>query len=168
MLLFGPDKNGKYEPRYFDEEGYNILDMTSKKLQVKKKGKKSVCVKQDEAEQPAEEQKVSTSQEIIIPFTLDVNKPPPLPSAPIHSAYDWWVQKGASMFPHIQITAPPLVVPATAPSASASIQTLQTTVASEKSKSAPNVVHRDVRPKSHQYSENRPQQKDRSKIAVAR
>ena len=164
MLLFGPNKNGKYEPRYFDEEGYNILDMTSKKLQVKKKGKKYVRVKQDEAE----EQKVLTSQEIIIPFTLDVNKPPPPPSAPIHSAYDWWVQKGASMFLHIQITAPPPAVPATAPSASSSIQTPQTTATSEKSKSAPNVVQRDVLPKSHQYSENRLQQKDRSKIPVAR
>ena len=41
MLLFGPDENGKYEARYFDKEGYNILDLTSKKLQVKKKDKKA-------------------------------------------------------------------------------------------------------------------------------
>ena len=91
MLLFGQDKNGKYEPRYFDEEGYQILDLTSKKLQVKRKGKKSVHVKQDDADETGDCQggeRVSTSQELMIPLALDVNKPPPPPSAPINTAYD--------------------------------------------------------------------------------
>ena len=75
MLLFGPDKNGKYEPRYFDEEGYNILDLTSKKLQVKKKGQKSVCVKKEDVAESGEDtpRPVSTSQELMIPLALDVN-----------------------------------------------------------------------------------------------
>ena len=169
MLLFGPDKNGKYKPCYFDEEGYKILDLTSKKLQVKKKGEKSAHVeKEDVAESGVGVPGEGHEGELMIPFTLDVNKPPPPPSAPISTAYDWWVKKGTAMFPHIQISAPQPTVPTTAPSASASIQGAAAPASSDKSKSVPNVVQSDVRPRTHRYSQNRPQPKDKSKIPLAK
>ena len=60
------------------------------------------------------------------------------------------------MFPHIQVTSRLEAVPTTTPAASANIQATPVTAVSDKSRSAPNVVQRDVQPKTHRYSENRP------------
>ena len=103
----------------------------------------------------------------MIPFELDVNKPPPPPSAPISTAYDWWVQKGVAMFPHIHISATG-VQTVTTPSACNNVVTACAEPPSDKSKSVPNVVQTDVRPKAHRYSQSRPQHREKSKIPVTR
>ena len=40
MILFKDAETKKYEARYFDKQGYKILDMTSQRLQIQPPKKK--------------------------------------------------------------------------------------------------------------------------------
>ena len=77
ILLFGPDASGKYEPRYFDKEGYNILDLTSKKLQIKKKEKKSG--------QHTKQKKIESSQSVLSHPLATGRHVEPVPNAHVDS-----------------------------------------------------------------------------------
>ena len=173
------------EVRYFDEEGFKILDMTSKCLEIKKpktkKGnrKSTVSAMVPSTAPPSESDKKdkkhgdTTARDLIIPFKLDMNQPPPPPSVPITTAYEWWLRKGAAMFPHLAATIPISTGPTattTGLSAAGSRQTPAPPVPEEASRSAPSVVARQmvVHPKTHRYSANRPQQHHKAKKETGR
>ena len=166
-IIFQDATSNKFTTRYFDEDCFKILDMTSKKLEVKKKTKLSQPKKSSSSVASQHEQPLSgtseavpqvrRSQELIIPFTLDVNKPPPPPNAPINTAYDWWLQRGAQLFPNVQLGSGCRVTMVTAASASRpSVQSTPTSMSNQSSSSsAPNIVQtQPIPPKSHQFSLN--------------
>ena len=108
---------------------------------------------------------ISKSQELFIPFKLDVNKPlPPPRNAPISAAYEWWLQRGAQRFPNVQLGGQHTTTTPTPTSASKPTVQTATQSAADQTASALNIVQTQViPPRSHRFSMNRPQKRDRSK-----
>ena len=166
-IIFQDATSKKFTTRYFDEDVFKILDMSSKKLEVKKKTKlskpkTSTASVADQGYQHSSGTseavpQVRRSQELIIPFTLYVNKLPLPPNAPINTAYDWWLQRGAQLFPNMQLGSGRKVMMATAALASRpSVQSTPTSMSNQSSSSStPNIVQtQPIPPKSHQFSLN--------------
>ena len=107
VILFGTKTANTYKARFFDEEGFEILERTVKRLEIKPAVTKfGIPVRKNDAPEPtaqpppAAPTRSQEMQNVLIPMKLDLTKPPP-PISPISTKYEWWLQKGASMFPDL-------------------------------------------------------------------
>ena len=107
VILFATKQANTFKARFFDEEGFDILEKTAKRLEIKPSVTKfGIPVRKSEAAEPTAQPPTAAQtgsqemQNIVIPMKLDLSKPPP-PITPVSTKYKWWLQKGVSMFPDL-------------------------------------------------------------------
>ena len=97
-------------------------------------------VKVEEGDKTEGKPKVEALKGLIIPFQLDATAP----SIPISTAYEWWLRKGAQMFPHLVATIPITSAASTSTTtgmaAASTAHETVTPVPEDTSSSAPSVI----------------------------
>ena len=168
ILFAVPEKPGKYKPKFFDKEGYDILSKMVNRLEKKQKKKKkkpkkrgskaslkrsdpvgvsrgSVIEQESQTQQQQQlPQQSKAKEEVVvdIPMRLDLTKPPP-PSGPVHEVnqhFKLCLDTLATRFGHLQPDDTPHV-----PAGGAAVDITQVTAdASGRTTSAPTLTTQTV------------------------